>query len=964
MKLPMPLVCLIAATNVSFAWAYEGLDAYRTGNYIQAAQKLKDAANDPVANYYLGRMSLYGYGQLKNNTLAMGYFKQAAERGFLPAQTMLARVALFEDHNFEQALYWFKKASDANDLDAQMYCAAAYLFGLGTKQNQDTAKRFYIAAAKNGNSIAQYTLAESFLETRHAANKALGLIWLNKSVAQNNPEAQLMLSELYTNGTLVTQDFNKAKELAQLAQAQGYVPAIYQMGEIARAQNEMQQAKDWYLKASQALYLPADIALANLYLDEKNPLHDAHAGFLWMLKAAQDGSSQAQVALASMYKQGIGVEADENLSKEWQQKAIVSAKNSQATAEMKAALWLSNRKAVQLSDTHYALTGILSPWKNAQALKADRYNASPEMEAVTADKLYQPQFVMAQPNTLAISDYYNAWLSTLGPLPHEVLTFPMVALSFQSNKLSEEQLNRLMNQAVLGDFDAQFELAQRYQQGASVEKNSEEAIKWYKLAANQQDLRAEYNLAVLYLEGKEVAADVTKGLALLQDTAFKGNVDAQYVLARIYEQGLSDASGQVVIKPDADKAQSMYQLAAFNQYGQAQYRLAEHLARGKASDMSHQAIKQRAQLIHDLYQKAANNGVTQAALPLAFFNAMSTNKAIQQTAFDVAKSQADKGDVSAALLLGLMYDRGLSVAYDHQKALEWYQKAQSNPVANFILGTYASNTDPEKGQRLLQKSADAGFSYANLNLSVLLQQRDKPFLPTLQKALAQGNSAAGLLLADFYLTQPNNTEQMKQAYDIYLKFAQKGDKNAQLKLAFMLENGLGVRADVVGAQQWYTACAEQGDPVAQYLLGRLYQLGAIDKQPNYKLAKQWYEKAQTNYAPAAIALGFLYDTVDDNYPLAQKAYEQAAKTGDCVGLFDAGLIYEYGKGQAVDTAKASELYLSAAKKGHAQAMVQLAGLYLQDAAHDKQAEAVVWYKKAAELGNSQAQQALQQLATQ
>lgn len=964
MKLPIPLVCLIAATNASFALTDEGLDAYRSGNYIEASEKLKNAGNDPVANYYLGRMSLYGYGQIKNNSVAMDYFKQAAERGFLPAQTMLARVALFEEKNLEQALYWFKKASDANDLDAQMYCAAAYLFGLGTKQNQDIAKRFYIAAAKNGNSIAQYTLAQSFLETRHAANKALGLIWLNKSVAQNNPEAQLMLSELYTNGTLVTQDFNKANELATLAQAQGYVPAIYQMGEIARAQNQMQQARDWYLKASEALYTPADIALANLYLDEKNPLHDAHAGFLWMLKAAQNGSSDAQTALAAMYKQGIGVEVDDNLSKEWQQKAALSAKSSPAVAEVKAALWLSNRKAVQLSDTHYALTGILSPWNNKASLKEDRYNASPEMETVTRDTLYKPQFVMVQPNTLAISDYYHAWLATMGSQQHDNKAFPVASLPSKTNNYSQVPLNRLENQAILGDFDAQFELAQRYQNGLGVEKNTLDAIRWYQLAANQQDLRAKYQLAVLYLEGKDVPADIPNGLALLEDAAFKGNVDAQYALACLYEQGLVDASGKEVIQPNIDKALSMYQLAAFNQYGPAQYRLAEQLAREQSSDESLSATQQRAQLIHSLYEKAANNGVTQAALPLAFFNAMSTNQATQQAAFDVAKSQAEKGDASAALLLGLMYDRGLSVATDHTKALDWYQKAQSNPVANFILGTYASHTDFEKGQALLQQSADAGFSYANLNLSVLSQQRGQPFLPTLEKALAQGNSTAGLLLADFYLTQANNTDQMKQAYNIYLKFAQKGDKNAQLKLAFMLENGLGVRKDVVGAQQWYTACAEQGDPVAQYLLGRLYQLGALDKQPNYPLAKQWYEKAQTKYAPAAIALGFLYDTVDDNYKLAQQAYEQAAKVGDTVGQFDAGLIYEYGKGQAVDTVKASELYLLAAQKGHAQAMVQLAGLYLQDPAHDKQAQAVVWYKKAADLGSVEAKKALQQLATQ
>ena len=956
MKSPMPLVCLIAAANAHALYADAGLDAYREGNYMQAARQLNDlSGKDPVIDYYLGRMRLYGYGQLKNNVLAMRHFKQAGERGFLPAQRILARVALFEDKNLEQALYWFKKSADANDTAAQMYCAAAYLFGVGTKKNQDVARRYYIAAAKNGDSIAQYTVAQNFLETRHSANKTLGLIWLNKSVAQNNPEAQLMLSELYTNGTLVTQDLNKAKELVGLSLAQGYVPAMYQMGEIARVQDDVQLAKEWYMKAAAALYSPAEVALAKLYLQEKSPLYDTHAGYLWMLRAAQNGSSEAELALANLYKQGVGVEADEHLAKEWQQKAAQTMQGTSLSAQMKAALWLSNRRVVQLSDTHYALKGILSPWKNKTALKENNYNPAPQMDSVTRAQLYRPAFVMTNPNALAISEYYNAWLSTLGVLPKDHWTFPTYSLSIIESDNQLIRLKRLDDQAVLGDYNAQFELAQRRQQGKGLEKNINEAIKYYQLAADQQDLRAQYMLGILYLEGRDVPADYTKGLDLLQDAAFKGNPRAQYVLARIDEQGYQDASGKQVIEPDYDKAISMYQLASSNNYGPAQYRLAELLSREKQTYISSASIQQRAQLIKSLYQGAVAGGVEQAALPLAFFNAMDTDKAAQQHAFDVAKKEADADNISAALLLGLMYDRGIAVEVNHEKALDWYQKAELNPVADFILGTYLSETDGEKGRVLLQKAADAGFSYANLNLAVMLQQSDKPFLPQLEKALALGNSTAGLLLADYYLTQANDAKQMKQAHDIYLKFAQKGDKDAQLKLAFMLEKGLGVNPDVINAQTWYAMSAEQGQPVAQYLLGRLYQLGWLDKQPDYELAKKWYSTAQTTYAPAAVALGFIYDTVDDDYKNALVGYQQAVVAGDPVGEFDAGLIYEKGKGQPVDFAKASKLYLLSSQQGHAQSMVQLAGLYFNGLNGDRnEEEAVTWYKKAAALGDRDA----------
>ncbi len=957
MKSPMPWFCLIAAANAGAAFADEGLDAYRQGNYIQAAQQLKDASGkDPVSEYYMGRMRLYGYGQLKDNTLAVRYLKQAAEHGYLPAQHIMGRYALLEENNPEQALYWFKKAADANDIQAQMYCAAAYLYGVGTKPNSDLAKRYYIAAARGGNSIAQYTLAQSFLETHQSANKKLGLIWLNKAVAQNNPEAQVMLGELYATGGLVDKDLVRARELAGLAIAQGYVPAIYQMGEIARQENDLPLAKEWYTKAINAHYLPAEIAMAKLYMQEKTPMYDLHAGFLWMLKAAQNGSSDAQLSLSMMYKNGQGVEACQQLAKEWQQEAAVTAKNTLASAQIKASQWLTDSKSTSFAATPYRLRGIFKTWTNSDALKENNYNQPPQMDTFSRAKLYQPQFALINPNTIALNEYYDALVASLGNVPQDKLIFSRYPIAPLDASQQAELAKTLEGQAVLGNTSAQFDLAQLYQQGVGVKQNIDEAIKYYQLAGAQQELRAQYNLGVLYMEGQGVPVDYVKGMALLEDAAFKGNPYSEYVLGRIYEQGYQDASGQMVMQPDLEKAMSMYGLAAANGYGQAQYRLAELMVREKLVDNTRAVKEKRTQLIKELYQGAVADGVEQAALPLAFFNAMDADKAKQADAFAVAKKEAAAGNIDASLLLGLMYDRGIGVAASQSDALEWYQKAASNPVGAFALGTHLSEgsgvgNDSVKGHALLQKAADAGFSYANLNLAVLQQQASEPFLPELEKAKALGNITASILLADYYLSLASSDQQMKQARDIYQHLAETGDKEAQLKLGYMFEKGLGGSADIVNAHKWYVLAADQGQQVAQYLLGHLYQLGWLDKQPDYAEAKKWYTSAQANYAPAAVALGFIYDTVDDDYQHALTGYEQAAKSGDSVGQFNAGLVYETGKGRAVDIEKAKDLYLHAAEQGHIQAMVQLAGIYLNS---DDQKQALSWYKKAAELGDRDA----------
>ncbi|MCP0914096.1 MULTISPECIES: tetratricopeptide repeat protein [Legionella] len=1001
MKSLMPWVCLVATASVQVAFANEGLDAYREGDYVNAAAKLAaDAGKDPIVDYYLGRMRLYGYGQLKNNALALRHFKQAAEKGFLPAQNIMARYTLLVENNPEQALSWFKKAAEGNDVQAQMYCAAAYLFGIGTNKNSNLAKKYYIDAAKNGNSIAEYTLAEHFLQSRHGNDKKLGLIWLNKAVEKGNPQAQLKLGELYAEGKLVPKDLDKSSQLINQAIAQDYVDAIYEAGKIAEEQKDLNAAKDWYAKGAFKNYLPAQVALAQLYLRTDSPLYNPHTGYLWVLKAAQHDSAEAQHLLAKLYQEGKVIAKDEVLGKEWEQKALATEKAMQGPAALsaQAAQWLSNQKAVTFAQGGYQLGGIFSAWQNPEALKENNYNQSPKMDVVDRTALYRPNFVFTTPNEIVVSEYYDALAASLGNLD-DVVNFPKYALNknefvihsppsvpnspqlweVAANPVESESFDvftllskpaappslsffdRLYEQAILGNSSAQFLLAQMYEDGIDVKQNVQEAIKFYQLAAEQKDLRAEYNLGLLYLEGKGgMAPDYQRGMNWLQDAAFKGNAYAQFALGRINERGLRDASGKEVIAANADESTAMYYLAAANDFGTAQYRLAELLVREKPADVSMAAKARRNQLIKQLYEGAVAGGVQQAALPLAFFHAMDSDKAKQVQAFNVAKNEVSKGNGQAALLLGILYDRGLGVEKNSAEAMYWYQQASLNPVSAFILGTYfiegkSVNQDKEKGRALLQQAADAGFPYADLNLAVLKQQQGEPFLPELDAAHALGNSKASLLLADYYLSQATDEQKMQQSREIYQQLAEKGDKEGQLKLGFMYEKGLGGPVDMAMAQQWYTAAANQEQPVAQYLLGHLYQLGWLGKLPDYVEAKKWYGLAQSNYSPAAVALGFIHETVEDDYEQAFIDYEMAALQNDPNGQFNLGLIYEKGKGRAVDFEKARELYASAAEKNHSQAMTQLAGLFFNGQGGPRdQEQALYWYKKAAALGEREA----------
>ncbi|MCW8451588.1 tetratricopeptide repeat protein [Legionella quinlivanii] len=1007
MKSFIPWFCLVAATAANTVQAADGIDAYRRGNYFLAAKSFaEESGKDPVVEYYMGRMRLYGYGELKNNTLALRYFTDAAQKGYMPAQELLARYYLQKGKDPAQAFQWFKKLADADNTAAQMYCAAAYIYGFGVKQNPDMGRRYFIEAAKNGNPIAQFAVAAHFLDSRDSRNKKLGLIWLNKSAEQNNPKALVKLGELYAAGGIVTRDLVKARQLMEQAANQNYTPAMVSLGELAQKESNFAEAKNWFSRAAEANNIDAQFDLAKFYLTATNPQQDVDSGFMWMLKAAQNGSMDAQKSLSEMYKKGQGVAVDENLAAQWKQTAEANAsKKIELEPQIAAARWLSNDTEEQFKGV-YQLGGIYSAWNNPQALKENNYNPAPQMDAVTRKHLYQPQFVMAQPDTIPINDYFdvlapmltgahsNDWSYPRYPIDKQIASLirhdSMVlkhkqglapvddgasylqkdeeedspdylaqqTLGWKQQANMQAVLSEMYNQAILGNSSSQFEIGQLYQYGIGVVKNIDQAIIYYQLAAAQQDVRAEYNLGVIYLEGKTNPVDYQKGIEWMTDAAFKGNAYAQYVLANIYEKGLVDPNGNEMIKPNHQQAMAMYYLASANHFGEAEYRLADYLVKEKQSGLSQAAKKHRSDLIKRLYAGAAKQGVAEAILPLAFYNAMDSDPKKQEQAFETARREARNGNSEAALLLGMMYDRGIAVSPNQYEALYWYQQATTNPVSAFILGTYFTEgngvaKDTEKGRALLQESADAGFSYASLNLAVLKHDVGEYFLTELDNARKQGNSKAGLLLADYFLQQANDPEKMKQAREIYEYFAGKGDKDAQLKLAFLYDRGLGGEANSEVAAHWYTEAAEQNQPIAQFLLAQLYQMGRVGKQPDYEMAKKWYKQAQAHSPYASVALGFIYDTVDDDYVNAADNYSRAAATGDAIGQYNLGLLYENGKGMPVNPEKAREYFQQSAEQGYGKAMTQLAGLYFNgiNGIRDEQ-QALHWYKKAVAAGDS------------
>lgn len=976
MRVLTPWICVLLA-SVQPVFAANDYEAYRLGDYNQASHNLvqmQDKAG--VADYYLGRIYLYGYGQLKNESLALRYFEKSASKGYVPAQLLMGKYALLQAHDPAGAFGWFKKAALNGDMSARMYVSAAYLFGVGVKENSDVARQFYIEAAKNGNSIAQYELARHFLSSKQASNKKLGFIWLQKAVNSGNPRAQVELANLFLTGQLVAQDSIKANELLLQSAQQNYVPAMLKLANIAIANQAWNDAVSWYQKAAAKGSKKAQYLEAKLYLTESSPLYNRETGYINMLKMAQDNYAPAQKNLADLYKQGIGTEKNDALAEQWEARAKQTEAANGKNNLSRLAYWLSNGVSRTMENTAYQLGGIFNAWHNTNALKDNNYNAAPQRQGLSRYTIFQPDYSMIQPNDISISDYYDALVSnqddhkTPWAYPGYPLNAQIVALQKSGNKeesgnATEKNntenknqysslINYLSQRAAMGDAEAQFDLGQLYEQGVGVAQNIEQAAFWYQNAADQQHSGAEYSLAVLHLK-KATPQDYKIGKSLLMVSAFKGNSYSQYVLSKILREPTQGASSPF----DDEQGLSMLYLASANGYGRAQYDLAEHLAKNQVNDFTVTARAQRIQRIRGLYASAAESGIREAALPLAYYNAMQGQENLQKQAFAVALEEAKRGNGKAALLVGLLYDRGTGTVQDHAQAMQWYQKAQAGPVSDFIVGTYHSNPNetPENkstGKAMLSQAANQDFPFAYFNLAVLNKDNQTDFLHNLQKSYSLGNSKAGILLADYYLASGEDAEKMQEARNIYAGLAQKGDENAQMKLAYMFEKGLGSNVDYAQAEQWYLRSAVQGNAMTRFLLGEFYQTGVLGT-PDYHQALAWYQKAAEQLPIASVAAGFLYETVFDDYANAKKAYEAAAGKQNPVGEYDLALMLENGKGHPTDVSRAAELYDSAARQGYSPAMTQLANMYFTGTGREKnQEQALSWYRKAAEQGNDMA----------
>jgi len=330
---------------------------------------------------------------------------------------------------------------------------------------------------------------------------------------------------------------------------------------------------------------------------------------------------------------------------------------------------------------------------------------------------------------------------------------------------------------------------------------------------------------------------------------------------------------------------------------------------------------------------------------------------------------AEAGYTDAMLHLGEMYEIGIGVPKDLAKAVGWYYNSWEDchrPVVKLSLRLIAlehglpPNSIDFGMLRFLAKSFGSGNGNgvkAKEPIGVGPASRSvkdaarwwQKTAEQCQRDAERGDADAQYKLAELYKSGrgvPGDDEKAnewyKKAAKQYHRRAERGDADAQCRLAEMYDPGkfgfgLGVFRNVIWAEKWHLRAAEAGSAYAQLQVGKMYERRGYEE----------FRFCRPPKDPKSLP------KVREAFAKAAEWYTKAAEQGHAAAQCVLGMMYFRGRCCfPQDTKKALEWLEKAAEQGYADAQYNLGNAYKDGEGVTKDtAKAAEWFRRAAEQGS-------------
>lgn len=174
-----------------------------------------------------------------------------------------AGVEAWNRGDYTAAVAEWRKGAVAGDPDAQFNLGQAYKLGRGVPVDLAMAESWYRKAAAQGHAQAQDNYGLALFQDGKPGE---ALPWLEKSVARDEPRAELVLGTMLFNGDGVERDWVRAYALMSRSSAQGQAQGSQTLAEMDKyistddRQKGLALARDY---AAQAARSPLPVAAAS-----------------------------------------------------------------------------------------------------------------------------------------------------------------------------------------------------------------------------------------------------------------------------------------------------------------------------------------------------------------------------------------------------------------------------------------------------------------------------------------------------------------------------------------------------------------------------------------------------------------------------------------------------------------------------------------------------------------------------
>jgi TPR repeat protein len=715
----------------------------------------------------------------------------------------VAGRGIYRDYGEASTLH--EEAEAANLPAAYLLRGDMLMAGLAMRRHVNKAAEAYRKAATLGNNKGKFAIARAYLKGQGVPQSdQISLDWLREAAYDNYAPAMTTLGDIYSQGNIVTRDFDAARDwydmAAQLDDAEGqymlariylfgrreirdeavgmkwltraaehgHADALLELGRRRSEAGDQQAAREAWQQAADKGNATAQRAVGLQYLHAEASDDELALGRRYLRLAEKQGHSPAIYDMARVYEEGIGVKvnparaiaryraaaAQNHMASQWQLGQIYELGKDVEQDVEEALLWYERAARNGLRP---AMIKMFAAALDGQGMEADPKAARRWVGNAAAAGDHWARVVNA---AMAATDYGTSSAEGFGATGAETdaenwkrqVISPLRRI-LAVGDISDNAAPYGWTESVFGEQLDSVDKAIKYPETLCLNDAPclpVKALAWIEWLVEQGDPDAIVLLAQALIDGKGVEEDLPRALTLLEDLAETGNANAHSGLAQLYDKGIGvDASRR--------KALRHYRKAADAGHQEARYRLAA--------------------LLYD-------DGEDELKTP---------------EALEIWQSLAAEAHARSHYSLARVYLFGKGADTDLDRAIGHYEAAG-----------------------------------------------------------AAGHREAYWQLAQLFTNGERMAVDQEKAADYLLKAAKQGHRQAQYNLARFLADGTGVARDDVEAAYWFRQAAQAGIGAAQYSLGRLRSLGRGVAQ-DHGLAHQWFMRAaEQGIVQAYLELGAQY----------------------------------------------------------------------------------------------------------